>query len=123
MSFIRGITLLLLFQLIGEVLTQLVDLKIPGAVLGMLLLLITLLFIRKSPESLSQTASHLHAHLALLFIPAGVGVVTHLQRIGNEWFPILATLFGSTLVGMAVTAVMLHWLNKRFGKADGNQNG
>ncbi len=122
MSFIRGITLLLLFQLIGEILTQLFDLKIPGAVLGMLLLLITLLFIRKTPESLPQTASHLHAHLALLFIPAGVGVVTHLQRIGNEWFPIVATLFGSTLVGMAVTAVMLHWLIKRFSNTEGKQN-
>jgi holin-like protein len=104
MSFIHGIAILLWYQLLGSVIELLFDLKIPGAVLGMFLLLLTLLLMRKTPAALDVTASHLLRHLSLLFVPAGVGVVVHLHRIGSEWFAIVTTLFVSTLVSMAVTA-------------------
>jgi holin-like protein len=109
MGFINGMAMLLCFQLLGSVIVLLLGLKIPGAVLGMFLLFITMLLIRKVPDSLDQTASYLLKHLSLLFIPAGVGVVVHLQRIGSEWFAIVTTLFVSTLVGMAVTAWVMQW--------------
>jgi holin-like protein len=109
MSFINGIAVLLCYQLLGSVIVLLLGLKIPGAVLGMFLLFVTLLIMRKLPQSLDQTASYLLKHLSLLFIPAGVGVVVHLQRIGSEWFAIVTTLFISTLVGMAVTAWVMQW--------------
>lgn len=109
MSFINGIAVLLCYQLLGSVVVLLLGLKIPGPVLGMFLLFITLLLLHKLPEWLDQTASYLLKHLSLLFIPAGVGVVVHLQRIGSEWFAIVTTLFVSTLVGMAVTAWVMQW--------------
>jgi holin-like protein len=109
MHFINGIAILLCFQLLGSVIVLWLGLKIPGAVLGMFLLFMALLLMRKMPQSLDQTASSLLKHLSLLFIPAGVGVVVHLQRIGSEWFAIVTTLFVSTLVGMAVTAWVMQW--------------
>lgn len=75
----------------------------------MFLLFITLLMLRKTPQSLDQSSSYLLKHLSLLFIPAGVGVVVHLQRIGSEWFAIVTTLLVSTLLGMAVTAWVMQW--------------
>lgn len=42
--------------------------------------------------------------ITLLFVPAGVGVVTHLSRLGNEWLPITLALLASTLICLAVTA-------------------
>ena len=101
---------LLFYQLIGTVAVLLINLKIPGPVLGMILLFVTLLLMRRIPESLSFTSDNLLKHLSLLFVPAGVGVVTHLQRIGSEWFPIVTTLFVSTLVSMAVTAWVMQWM-------------
>lgn len=110
MIFLQGIATLLVFQLLGEIITMLLGLKIPGPVLGMILLFGTLLSIRRVPESLRFSSSHLLSHLSLLFVPAGVGVVTHLQRIGSEWLPIVVTLFVSTLVSMAVTAWVMQWM-------------
>lgn len=39
--------------------------------------------------------------MALLFVPAGVGVMLHLHRIGDEWLPLATSLVGSTVLAMA----------------------
>lgn len=113
MIFLNGIAALLVYQLLGEIITMLLGLKIPGPVLGMILLFGTLLSIRRIPEFLCFSSNQLLAHLSLLFVPAGVGIVTHLQRIGSEWFPIVLTLFVSTLTSMAVTAWVMQWMIRR----------
>lgn len=113
MSFLNGMATLLFFQLLGEVIVMMLGLSIPGPVVGMIFLFITLLILGKVPEFLSFTSGHLLAHLSLLFVPAGVGVVIHLKRIGSEWFPIVTTLFVSTLVSMAVTALVMQWVLRR----------
>ena len=118
MIFIQGITILLLFQLAGEVLTRLLGLSIPGPVFGMAALFALLLLYRQISQPLSEAADGLHSHLALLFVPAGVGVITHLQRIGEEWLPIIVTLFASALIGMSVTALLLNWLVKKFNSGE-----
>lgn len=101
---------LLSYQLLGTVIVLLAGIQIPGPVLGMFLLFLTLLLMRRIPTSLDFTSNNLLTHLSLLFVPAGVGVVTHLQRIGSEWLPIVTTLFVSTLVSMAVTAWTMQWI-------------
>ena len=120
MSFLNGMAMLLFYQLLGTVAVLWLGLNLPGPVLGMILLFLTLLLMRRIPKSLSDTAHNLLLHLSLLFVPAGVGVVTHLKRIGSEWFPIITTLFVSTLVSMAVTAWVMQWTMRhlqRRGKA------
>lgn len=107
MNFINGMALLLFYQLLGTVVGLLLGLQIPGPVLGMIFLFLSLLLMRRVPEFLSFTSGNLLTHLSLLFVPAGVGVITHLQRIGSEWLAIITTLFVSTLVSMAVTALVM----------------
>lgn len=109
MNFLNGIASLLFYQLLGTVIVLWLGVKLPGPVVGMFMLFLTLLLIRRVPESLESTSTSLLSHLSLLFVPAGVGVVTHLQRIGNEWFPIVTTLFISTIISMAVTAWAMQW--------------
>lgn len=107
MNFINGMAVLLFYQLLGTAVGLLLGLAIPGPVLGMIFLFISLLLMGRVPEFLGVTSSNLLAHLSLLFIPAGVGVITHLQRIGSEWVAIVTTLFVSTVVSMAVTALVM----------------
>jgi holin-like protein len=121
MNFLNGIAILLFYQLAGTIFVLWLDIKTPGPVLGMILLFATLLLMRRIPESLSFSADHLLKHLSLLFVPAGVGVVTHLQRIGSEWFPIVTTLFVSTLVSMAVTAWVMQWMVRMLRKSSSHE--
>jgi putative effector of murein hydrolase LrgA (UPF0299 family) len=74
---LESLTLILVCQLIGEVSVLVTRLPVPGPVLGMLLLLAWLLLRGGVPESVGRTADTLLAHLSLLFVPAGVGVLVH----------------------------------------------
>ena len=40
-------------------------------------------------------------------IPAGAGVMLHVQLIGNEWFPISVALVVSTVLTIAVTGLVM----------------
>ena len=119
-EFLFGITALLIFQLLGEVSVRLVDLPVPGPVAGLLYLLILLLVMRKfkrsTPESLEQSSLTLLNHLSLLFVPAGVGVMVHFQRLQEEWLPITVALFLGVLITMGTTALSMKFLMRNFDK-------
>ncbi|ROT97623.1 CidA/LrgA family protein [Marinobacter sp. R17] len=104
MQFLNGITLLLVYQLVGEVTVRLFGLPIPGPVLGMLLLFLTLVIRKRSSESLDTAANGLLSHLSLLFVPAGVGMMVYFSRILEEWLPIALSLVLGTAITMMVTA-------------------
>lgn len=108
-----ALTLLLMFQLAGEVIVQFFGLPVPGPVVGMALLFATLVVRGGVPDSLRSTASNLLQHLSLLFVPAGVGVMVHFARLGEEWPAIVAALVVSTFVTLAVTGLLLCALLKR----------
>ena len=107
MPFINGITLLLLYQLAGEICVLLLGPPLPGPVLGMIMLLITLIIRGRVDESLDGSSTALLSHLSLLFVPAGVGIMVHFERIAGEWLPITVSLLLSTLVTMAATAAIM----------------
>ena len=110
---IAALTLLLVFQLVGEVVARALALPIPGPVIGMALLFLTLLLRGGPGEDLRVTSGQLLQHLSLLFVPAGVGVMLHLQRLGDEALAIGVALVLSTLVGLASAALTMAWLMKR----------
>lgn len=105
-----AITLLLVYQLVGEFIVHLARLPVPGPVVGMLLLFLTLLARGAAPEWLRETSQTLLSHLSLLFVPAGVGVLLHFKRLGAEWLPIAVALVASTVITIGVTALVMRWL-------------
>lgn len=108
MTFLNGITILLVYQLVGEISVRLLGLTVPGPVLGMIMLFITLLIRGRAGAALNSASSALLSHLSLLFVPAGVGLMVHFHRIASEWLPItLALVLGSIITMMATAAVML----------------
>lgn len=114
---IAALTWLLLYQLTGEILAHVLGLPIPGPVIGMALLFLTLVIRshgeRPVPKALQQTAGTLLQHLSLLFVPAGTGVMLYLRLIADEWLPISIALVVSTLGAMAVTALILRALTRQ----------
>lgn len=108
-----AITILLLFQLAGEVLAQVFSLPVPGPVIGMALLLLALLLRGSAPHEIHRTANSILGHLSILFIPGGVGVMLYLPRLAEEWLPIVASLVVSTVLTLSVTALVLRALQGR----------
>ena len=110
---IPALATLLVFQLIGEVLVRTLNAPVPGPVAGMSLLLLALIWRPSTHKAIKPTTQTLLQHLSLLFVPAGVGVTLHLQRLGDEALAIGVALVVSTLVGLASAALTMAWLMKR----------
>ena len=110
---VRGLTLLLLFQLCGEIISRFLDLPIPGNVMGMGLLLLGLTAGWVDVKWLVEAAEILLSNMALFFVPAGVGVMVYSDLIAAEWLPITVATIVSTFVVMAVTGVLAQKLENR----------
>jgi holin-like protein len=109
---IASLSLILLCQLAGEVVVRGMALPMPGPVVGLLLLLGLLLMrdrfgvLARGPlrqSGVEGTAKGLLAHLSLLFVPAGVGVVQKLDLIAEHGVAIMVTLLISVIITLLVT--------------------
>ncbi|MDO7868654.1 CidA/LrgA family protein [Nocardioides jiangxiensis] len=106
---INGLLWLLGFQLVGEVVVRSLHLAVPGPVVGMVLLFAVLQW-RRPPAgaNLFRAADGLLKHLQLLFIPAGVGVITLLHVVGDHPVPIV----GALVVSWIAVLLVVGWLTQ-----------
>lgn len=109
MNGLRGLAWLLAMQTMGELLARGLSLPFPGPVIGMLLMLMALQ-IPLVREPVAACANFLLSHLSLLFVPVGVGVMTHLGLVSQYGGRMLLILVLSTWLGLAVTAWVLQRL-------------
>ncbi|HVJ73201.1 MAG TPA: CidA/LrgA family protein [Casimicrobiaceae bacterium] len=114
MNALRGFGWLLLCQSAGEVVARGMGVKLPGPVIGMLLMLVAL-NVRWVREPVEAAADALLAHLSLLFVPVGVGVVVHLGLLAHYGWRLAVVVVASTLLGMTATALVLRRLWQRSG--------
>ncbi len=107
-----SLSLILLCQLVGEVIVRGVGLPMPGPVIGLILLLLTLLArdrfagLRRGPlqgDGVESASRGLLANLSLLFVPAGVGVVQKLDLLAAHGIAIVLVLAVSVVVTLLVT--------------------
>ncbi|MGH1372054.1 MAG: CidA/LrgA family protein [Cellvibrionaceae bacterium] len=112
---LKGLIVLLAFQLCGEALVTLTGTPVPGPVIGMLLLWLALgLKGGPSPE-LSSTSQAMIQNLSLFFLPAGVGLFFLPSSIQQYWPAVAAAMIGGTFLAMLFSG----WLVKRLaGKAN-----
>jgi holin-like protein len=109
---IACMTLLLACQLVGEIFVRLSHLPIPGPLVGMALLFTFLVVRGRTPPALEIMVGQLLGNLSLLFVPAGVGIMLHLDLIEAGWLPIGAALLASTALTIAATGLIMQRLAK-----------
>lgn len=115
---IVSLTLILLAQLLGEVVAHGSGLPVPGPVLGAALMFGFLLIRdryrrpaeRMLPKPLVQgelegTAKGLLAHLSLMFVPAGVGIVGRLDVLAANGLALAVVLLVSVVLTLSATAL------------------
>ena len=103
---ILTIALLLSFQLAGLLLVTLLGLAVRGRLMGMVLFLFALMTVYGLLDKTLPVVNVLLAHFALLFVPAGVGIIEHVDRLQAEWLPITASIIGSSILAMVTTVLV-----------------
>lgn len=111
------LTLIFTCQLIGEIITHVLALPIPGPVIGMVVMFLFLMMRGRVPADLDRVSATLLQYLSLLFVPAGAGVMLHFHLIETSLLPITLSLLISTVLTIAVTSLLMARLSR--GKSDG----
>jgi holin-like protein len=107
--YLLGLLILLAFLWMGDAITRLLRLPLPGSVAGMLMLA-GALRLRWVPERAVRPAAELLIrNMALLFVPAGVGVMAYAGLLRREWLPVVAAGVVSTLAVLLVVG----WMQQR----------
>ena len=123
---LRSIFVIFFFQLLGEFLKKFFEMRIPGPVIGLILLLVTLIFLKKFKKTaivnlkadVINTSNYILSYLSLLFVPIGVGVVMHLSYLEDNLFRVLIIVFISTILTIGGTAFLMEKINRKLIKND-----
>lgn len=104
---IFSLFLLFAFLFAGEVLKTALHLPLPGPVLGLILLLSLLIYKKGGPKHWSLSADFLLSHLALLFVPAGVGLMIYGPLLWQDFWGLgLVLVLGTALILVGSAALM-----------------
>ena len=117
---LNSVSLIFLFQLIGELVQKVLELNIPGPVIGLILLLTSLLLSKKYDHKLIKnlkinlinSAENLVHYIPLFFLPVGVGVVMHLSFLEGSLVKVLFIIVFGTLITLAITGLLMEKLLK-----------
>lgn len=99
------IGLLVLFWLAGNLVASVTHLPVPGAVIGLFIVLALLVSGKLRLVSMRRGARWFIAELLLFFIPAVLAVMNHREFIGVTGLKILAVIVLGTAAVMLVTAL------------------
>ena len=127
---IEAIAALLICQLTGEALARNFSLPVPGPVIGLALLFVALrlrALVRPDATSVDATSlgavcSFLLAHLSLLFVPAGTGIVRHAATLVAYGPGLVVALVVSTALTLTVTALVFNAVAKRSAQTTGSDD-
>lgn len=109
---------ILLFSFIGEFLSMISPVAIPGSVIGMVLLFVALHFKWVKMVQVEEVGTWLTDNMAIFFVPAGVGLMTNFDILGDIWWQLLVTILITTTLMIAFVALIVQWLKRRTDKKD-----
>jgi len=111
---LRSLFIIFFYQLLGEAIQKIFEINIPGPVIGLILLLLSFIFFskkltqsKKIIKEISVTSNQIINYLSLLFVPIGVGVVMHIDYLGDNLFKIFSMIIIGTLATLVFTAFVM----------------
>ncbi|ELV7527001.1 CidA/LrgA family protein [Edwardsiella ictaluri] len=111
-QYARAFVLIYLCLFAGNALATLLPIKIPGSIIGMLILF-ALLASQIMPATWVKPGCSLFIrYMALLFVPIGVGVMQYYDVLCRQFGPIVVSCVVSTLIIMVVVAYCSHLVHR-----------
>jgi holin-like protein len=106
------------FGALGALIKTASRVALPGAVIGLALLAATLIAIdswngriaRRLRDGMTRLSYHVLAHMGVLFIPAGVGIVTQGSTMQREGIGLATGVVVSVTIGLTVTYLTMRVL-------------
>ena len=110
------VQLMIIFSisLIGEGISYLFHLPIPGSIIGLILLFLALQFKIFRLRHVSMVGNFLLANMTILFLPPAVGIMDKFHVIAPYLLPIVLIIVGAIVINVIFIAVVVHLIKNRF---------
>ena len=102
------------FSFIGNVISNVFRLPVPGSILGMILLFLALQFKILEFRHVDEAGSFLINNMTILFLPAGVGIMAKWNLISHFWAQILLIVVGALIIYMLILGKLVEWIKVKF---------
>lgn len=110
---IKGFFFILLFYFLGEVISKSIQGFIPGSVIGMILLFLSLFFNLVKPVYIKDTATIITKNMAVFFVPAAVGLMAYAGLLSDSFLAIVFAIGISTILTIIAVALTQERFEKR----------
>ena len=110
---IKGLFHIFLFYFLGEAVSTLINGYIPGSVLGMIFLFLSLFFKIVKPENVKGAATVITKNMAVFFVPVSVGLMAYSEVLSKSIWAIAFAVIVSTVLTMITVAIVQERLEKR----------
>lgn len=106
--------IIFMISLVGEGISSVFHLPIPGSIIGLVLLFLALQFKLLRLRHISMVGNFLLANMTILFLPPGVGIMDKFQVIAPYLLPIILIVLGAIVLNVCVIAVVVQLIKTRF---------
>ncbi len=115
MKLIKQLFWIFFFSLLGEVLSAAIRniVAIPGSVIGMVLLFFALHFNIIKMEQVEEVGTWLTDNMAVLFVPAGVGLLTQMDVLASVWWQLLIIMVVTVVVLLVVVGKVVQSMTNK----------
>jgi holin-like protein len=113
MKYLRQFWIILLVSALGEVLHYVLPFPIPASVYGLVLMLLALTTGILKIEQVQDAGKFLIEIMPVMFIPAGVGLLTAWGDLQPIWIPVAVITVASTVIVMTVTGKVTQFVIRK----------
>lgn len=107
---LQGFLILVAYQLLGEAISSVLGIGIPGPVIGLLLLFVSLIILGRVPDTLETASQRMIALLPMLLITTSAGLFFLGSDFNDQWPAFLAAVIGGTVVTLLFSALLMKFL-------------
>lgn len=114
--FVRGFIIILLFLVVGNVISAMLPMVFPGSIIGLILLFLGLTTRLIKIDWVMPSANFILKYMVILFIPLAVGLLNYFDLLLDNWLVILFSTFFSSFLILFSVGHLFQLLNKKVNK-------
>lgn len=106
--------IILVFSFLGEAISSIFHLPVPGSIIGLALLFLALEFKIIRLRHITLVGDFLLANMTILFLPAAVGIMEKFSDIKPYLLPISLIILAAIFINIAVIGFVVQIIKKNF---------
>ena len=109
---LKGFTIIFLYLVVGNFISETFSIPVAGSIIGMLLLTVSFMLKIVKVETVKSASDILIENMSLLYVPSAVGIILYFDLISSNVLPIVFSSFITTFFVLAVTGLIQQKMEK-----------